>query len=150
MIEFKQGNLFESECQTLVNATNTEGFMGGGIALVFRKRYPYMYEGYKFRCAKGEHTVDTPWLWDVDPKWVLCLATKDKVREPSKLKHIEAGLIWLIQNYQGGPGQDPITSIAFPALGCGLGGLNWRTVKPLMEDLLSRLEIPVEIYEPLA
>ena len=41
-----------------------------------------------------------------------------------------------------------ITSIAFPALGCGHGGLNWNDVKPLMKKYLEDLDIEIEIYEP--
>ena len=36
MIEFKTGNLFNSECQTLVNTVNCVGVMGKGIALEFK------------------------------------------------------------------------------------------------------------------
>ena len=32
MIVFKKGNLFDSECQTLVNTVNCVGVMGKGIA----------------------------------------------------------------------------------------------------------------------
>ena len=33
-----------------------------------------------------------------------------------------------------------ITSIAIPPLGCGLGGLDWNKVKPLIEQHLSGVE----------
>lgn len=40
-------------------------------------------------------------------------------------------------------------SIAFPALGCGLGGLNWLEVKGLMVDFAKALpEMHVIVYEP--
>ncbi|TET78476.1 DUF4433 domain-containing protein, partial [candidate division TA06 bacterium] len=41
-----------------------------------------------------------------------------------------------------------IKSIALPALGCGLGRLEWRAVGPLMCKSLSGLDIPVQIYLP--
>lgn len=40
------GNIFESEAQTLVNAVNCVGVMGKGIALEFKKQFPYMFEDY--------------------------------------------------------------------------------------------------------
>ncbi|MDD9858514.1 MAG: hypothetical protein OXU96_10810, partial [Gammaproteobacteria bacterium] len=43
-----------------------------------------------------------------------------------------------------------IRSLAMPALGCSLGGLDWKQVRPLMEKCLSEMDVPVEIYEPLA
>ena len=47
-------------------------------------------------------------------------------------------------------GQDHIKSIAIPAIGCGLGGLNWEDVKVQITSVLSELDnkIEIEIYEP--
>ena len=41
---------------------------------------------------------------------------------------IEEGLQWLVKNCK----KVGIKSIAMPALGCGLGGLHWKDVGPLM------------------
>ena len=41
-----------------------------------------------------------------------------------------------------------ITSVAFPPLGCGNGGLTWEVVGPIMYQKLSSLPIEVEIYAP--
>lgn len=42
-----------------------------------------------------------------------------------------------------------IQSIAIPPLGCGLGGLNWLEVKPLIEQAIAHLpKIRVLIYAP--
>jgi O-acetyl-ADP-ribose deacetylase (regulator of RNase III) len=37
MIHFVKGNIFESDAEALVNAVNTVGVMGKGIALEFKK-----------------------------------------------------------------------------------------------------------------
>lgn len=146
MITFKQGDLFKSEMQTLVNATNTQGIMGGGIALAFARRFPAMYEDYRLACDEGEHTVLKPHLfYYAKSHWILNLATKDIIANDSKIENIAAGLGWLYRTYKSAG----ITSLAVPALGCGLGGLEWTQVKPLMSAILGLLDIPVEIYEPL-
>jgi O-acetyl-ADP-ribose deacetylase (regulator of RNase III) len=41
-----------------------------------------------------------------------------------------------------------IESLAMPALGCGLGGLDWKDVGPLMCKYLHGIDIPVAIYLP--
>ena len=46
MIIFKKGNLFDSDCQTLVNTVNCYGVMGKGIALQFKQRSPEMFDTY--------------------------------------------------------------------------------------------------------
>ena len=44
MIVFKKGNLFDSECQALVNTVNCIGVMGAGIAKQYKQRYPEMFD----------------------------------------------------------------------------------------------------------
>ena len=46
-----------------------------------------------------------------------------------------------------------IHSIAIPALGCGLGGLNWHDVRPRIEKMLEQLSdlraivfVPTELH----
>src|ERR1700730_10356936 len=47
MLELAKGNLLEANTEALVNAVNTEGVMGNGIALQFKKQYPDMFESYQ-------------------------------------------------------------------------------------------------------
>jgi O-acetyl-ADP-ribose deacetylase (regulator of RNase III) len=51
MISFKSGNIFESKMETLVNPINCVGVMGKGLVLIFKKKYPEMFNDYKTRCA---------------------------------------------------------------------------------------------------
>jgi O-acetyl-ADP-ribose deacetylase (regulator of RNase III) len=44
MIKVMQGNIFESGCEALVNPVNCVGVMGAGLALKFKKAFPYNYE----------------------------------------------------------------------------------------------------------
>ncbi|MDY6936952.1 MAG: hypothetical protein SWY16_04725 [Cyanobacteriota bacterium] len=46
-------------------------------------------------------------------------------------------------------GRLDLTSIAIPALGCGLGGLNWSLVKPFVVATFAEFpELPVVVFEP--
>ncbi len=54
------------------------------------------------------------------------------------------GLGWLQENYR----KEGIESLAIPALGCGLGSLEWRVVGPLLCRHLVVLDIPVWLYLP--
>ena len=54
MITYKQGNLFDSNCQTLVCTVNCKGVMGKGIALEFKQRFPIMYNEYRNVCKYGD------------------------------------------------------------------------------------------------
>ena len=41
-----------------------------------------------------------------------------------------------------------IKSVAIPAIGCGLGGLKWGDVYPVIEAILGNCEQKVLVYEP--
>ena len=145
IVRFVRGDLFLSSAQTLSNPINCRAVMGGGLALEFRSRFPEMSQDYVQRCRRGEVRVGKPYVWrNLSGPFVLNFPTKDDWRDPSKLEHIEEGLRYLVDHCR----PMGLTSLALPALGCGLGGLEWRVVRPVMERELSHLDIPVETYEP--
>jgi len=51
----------------------------------------------------------------------------------------------LVNNYK----KDGIESLSIPALGCGLGWLDWGIVGPLLCNYLQDLDIPVNLYLPI-
>lgn len=149
MIIFKNGNLFDSECQTLVNTVNCMGVMGKGIALQFKQRFPEMFNEYKLACKNYLlYRGGDIWVYDyIDmykPKKILCFATKVQWYYKSQIEWIECGLQLFVKNYKNWN----ITSIAWPKLGCNNGGLNWKNeVKPLMIKYLENIDLYNEIYE---
>ena len=143
MITYVNGNLFETPAKVLVNAVNTVGAMGKGIALEFKRIYPHMFSQYRRFCENGELAVGKLYLYRTDHKWVLNFPTKKHWRDPSRLEYLEAGLKKFRDRYRS----VGITSIGFPALGCGNGELDYETqVSPLMEEYLGDLPISVFIY----
>ncbi|MCP4153988.1 MAG: macro domain-containing protein [bacterium] len=143
MIAYVVGDLFQSPADVLVNTVNTVGVMGKGIAKKFKAIYPDMFEKYRQLCEKKKLVVGKVWLYKTSNKWILNFPTKNTWRNPSQLEYIEKGL----QAFVNGYSQRGITSIAFPALGCGNGELNWESqVRPLMEKYLKPLPIDVFIY----
>jgi O-acetyl-ADP-ribose deacetylase (regulator of RNase III) len=143
MITYTTGDMFTSKMQMLVNPVNTVGIMGKGLAKHFKIRYPTMFTNYKTACDSGLLTVGKLHIFHTDDKWILNFPTKAHWRAKSKVEYIEAGLNRFVEIYK----HEQIESIAFPMLGCGLGGLDWVSqVKPLMETYLNDLDIEIEIY----
>ena len=142
MIEYIEGDIFDSPAQVIVNTVNTVGVMGKGLALSFKKRYPDMFESYKKVCEKHQLAIGKLMLHKEADHWILLFPTKENWRNPSKLEYIEKGLMKFVSTYA----EKHITSIAFPKLGCGNGELDWNLVRPLMERYLKPLPIDVYIY----
>jgi O-acetyl-ADP-ribose deacetylase (regulator of RNase III) len=142
-IKYIEGNIFNSDCQTIVNTVNCVGAMGKGIALVFRLRHPLMYEEYKKKCKSNEINIGKLWLYKSGGQWVINFPTKYHWKYDSKISYLEAGLKEFLNTYK----RYGITSIAFPLLGSHNGGLDPDKVKSLMTEYLSQCDIPVEIYK---
>jgi len=45
-IEYRKGDLFQTEIQTIIHGCNAQGVMGSGIAKIIREKYPKAYERY--------------------------------------------------------------------------------------------------------
>lgn len=147
MITYVAGNLFTSPAQVLVNTVNTEGVMGKGIALQFRKIYPEMFDEYQTLCERGVIDIGKLWIYRSPHKWILNFPTKKSWRQASRPDFIRAGLAKLVEEFN----ELRIHSIAFPALGCGNGELDWEsTVKPIMHEYLKALPADIFIYPPIA
>ncbi len=145
MIKVLIGNLFESKMQTLVNTVNCVGVMGKGVALEFKKRFPEMFKDYAQRCHAKNVKPGVPYLYtDLFGTSILNFPTKDHWRSASRLDDIIRGLDLFVENYRNWG----VTSIAFPPLGCGNGGLEWSLVGPIMYQKLGQVDIPVEIFAP--
>lgn len=147
MIIYVVSDLFESPARVLVNTVNTVGAMGKGLALQFRQFYPEMYKQYRVLCARQQFSTGQLWLYKTPHKWVLNFPTKADWRDPSRPEYLESGLQKFVDTYA----EKGMTSVSFPMLGAGLGGLDWETmVRPMMERTLGELPINIYIhlYEP--
>ncbi len=149
MFEYKQGNILKDKSEAIINTVNCVGVMGRGIALQFKQIYPDNFKIYKKACDKGEIQIGKMFVFPLDslfsPKYIINFPTKKHWKEKSKLEYINSGLTDLkntIRKYN-------IKSIAIPPLGCGLGGLNWKEVKYLINNIFCDLkDVDFVIYEP--
>lgn len=145
LVSLRSGDLFESAAHTLVNTVNCVGVMGKGIALEFKRRFPWMFEDYRARCARSEVRIGEPYVFRMPAlPWILNFPTKDDWRLPSRLEYIVQGLHTLERRYKGWG----IQSLAIPALGCTNGQLKWEVVGPILYRHFARFDIPVEVYVP--
>jgi O-acetyl-ADP-ribose deacetylase (regulator of RNase III) len=138
MIEETTGDLFAENVDALVNAVNTVGVMGKGLALAFKQRFPENFAAYRAACDAGDLVPGKMFVFDRgdrSPRWIVNFPTKRHWRDASRLDDIRAGLASLIEEVQ----LRGIRSIALPALGCGLGGLAWSTVRPSIIEACTRL-----------
>jgi len=137
------GDLLKSKAQVIVIPVNTVGVMGSGFALWYKKTFPAGFEQYRQACRNKELRIGTLRLQRLTKtRYALLFPTKASWTQPSELSYIEAGLKRFCELYES----KGVTSIAFPAIGCGLGGIEFSLVKELLYQYLDPLPINVEVY----
>lgn len=149
MISMADGNIIDADAEALVNTVNCIGYMGKGIALQFKQAYPENFLAYVKACRSDEVKPGKMFVFETsgmfNPRYIINFPTKRHWRGKSRLEDIESGLHALIQEVK----RLNIKSIAVPPLGCGLGGLKWSVVLPMIEKAFSLLpHVRVHLYAP--
>lgn len=165
-VSLSKGDMFFSHLQTFTISVNLQGVMGKGLASRTKYQFPDAYVRYQDDCKSKRLKAGHPTLYKRNIRiedeladdssmldtsrlngfrWFLFLATKRRWSENSRFEDIEASMQWLVKKYK----EQDIQSIAMPALGCGLGNLQWQEVGPMMCYYLSKMDITSCIYLPM-
>lgn len=147
--ESAHGDLLQAKVEALVNPVNCAGVMGKGLALQFKRAFPDNFKTYALACKMRTLVPGTLCIHDrsedVTPRYVINFPTKRHWRDASRAEDIDQGLVALAADIA----RLGIRSIAVPPLGCGLGGLDWKVVRPLIMQTLCALPgVKVLLYEP--
>lgn len=151
------GDLFRSQCQVLVNPVNCIG-VSGALAGAFASKFPMMKHTYEAWCRWGYVHMGNPAMYfpthrvvsdpvsddSTNPPLVLLFPTMQNPGHPAHLSDIVRGLEHFARNYK----EWRVTSVAFPALGCGVGGLLWSDVREAIRIVLRGCDVDVEMYGP--
>lgn len=149
MMEITTGNMLEADAEALVNTVNCVGLMGKGIALQFKQAFPANFKAYEAACHAGQVVPGHMFIFDnsrlINPRYIINFPTKRHWRGKSRLADIRSGLKALVADVH----RLGIRSIAVPPLGCGLGGLDWGKVRPMIGQAFSELpDVHVLLFEP--
>ena len=154
MILNATGSILDSAAEAIVIPCNCVGITGAGLALAASKRWPEETARYQWVCrsnnlSPGKMVACPEHGWDgengfPDGRYVVWFPTKIHWKDPSRLEWIEAGL----ESLRADAEFIGWESISIPALGCGLGGLRWADVRPLIEAAFADYAGTVHLYAP--
>lgn len=126
--------------------------MGRGLAKDAALRYPelpYLYGNYLRTPAPKEAEVLVRLVYCYGAGRLILLPTKHRYSEPASVALIEEGLSELVvlaqEAVEMGAG---MSTIWFPRIGCGLGGLSWRLVRRSLDNFSRHTPVPFDLLEP--
>lgn len=138
MITYVKDSIWNVRTDIIVIPVNCVGVPGAGLARQWSERYPWHADFYR----KHHNHMEPGYIYVTDThvdcgKCILLMTTKNHWRDPSRLEWIESGLMDLAL-YMGRRRSRATLTVALPKVGCGLGGLDWEQVRPLIEKYLSQ------------
>lgn len=141
----RTGDLFTTDRNILAHGVNIRGIMGAGIAPIFAREYPEMHTAYIEECKSGRLVPGTTFLWeDSNGDIILNVASQDNPGRNARITWLEDGLNDAINKLKARGEQDIV--IALPRIGCGIGGLDWKDVEPLLAGIAAEHEITFEVW----
>lgn len=145
VIEIKDDILTVKE-GVIVHGVNCQAVMNSGVAQSIRKMYPSVYREYLLFVEKNNgNTLGKINVVQINEDlFIVNLFSqmyygKDK-RKYANICAIEQGLMSLLEDVK-------LKEINITKIGCGLGGLNWKTeVKPLFEKLANQYDCLFKVF----
>jgi O-acetyl-ADP-ribose deacetylase (regulator of RNase III) len=138
-----QGDLFEhvSEGDAIAHGVNCRGFMGSGIALPIKNKFPNNFLAYNDQC-NGQNLLPGDVLASEENGVVVFnMATQFEPGPDARYEWV--GLA--AANLYGYCRDNDISTVKLPKIGCGIGGLEWDSVRDILEEVGGE-DVTLEVY----
>jgi O-acetyl-ADP-ribose deacetylase (regulator of RNase III) len=149
MLHELSGDILLSSAKAIVHGVAPNDDFHQGLALQLRERMPAMYKDFRHYCQTQHPKSGDLWTWmSADGRYLVNLFTQDAAyAHGSKPGHASVShvnhTLHALRNFAQ---KEKVGSLALPRLACGVGGLDWNDIKPLIDKHLGDLKIPVYIY----
>lgn len=139
-IQYRKGNLFETDILHIAHGCNAQGVMGSGVARIVRDDH---FEAYRFYVEQyDEHGLK---LGDVqfvpaNGKIIINAVTQHlygKTGDRFVNYEAVANCMYTINRELRAEGA---TQVAMPQIGAGLGGGDWRVIEAIIESEMTDVE----------
>lgn len=148
MIHEVHGDILLTKAQAIAHGIAPNDPFDRGLALALREKWPMMHKDYRHYAHQAHPKPGEIWEWGGFGARIINLLTQEGNFEHgthpghatlSNVNHCLKRLRHAIEKQE-------LKSIALPRLATGVGGLKWEDVKPLIQQHLGTLTIPVLVY----
>jgi O-acetyl-ADP-ribose deacetylase (regulator of RNase III) len=150
MIKYVNGDILLTKAEALAHGVAPHDDFKQGLALSLREQWPSLYNDFRHYCKTQSPSEGEVWTWKgAGGPLIFNLMTQeapeDSRSHPGKASetHVNHTLKALAKELK----VKKVKSLAITKLATGVGGLDWKTVKPLIEKHLGDLGVEVHVYE---
>ncbi|MFO0893585.1 MAG: hypothetical protein U0574_01350 [Phycisphaerales bacterium] len=152
MIHEVSGDILLTRASAIAHGVAPNDPFHSGLALSLREQWPSMYKDFRHYCQSTHPKPGTLWEWSGTgphgPIHIINLLTQEGAyghgEKPGRA-HLEF-VNHALKALHALAVQEKFASLALPRLATGVGGLDWKTVHPLVVQHLGSLKIPVWVY----
>ncbi len=149
MLREVSGDILLSSADALVHGIAPFDHFNQGLALALRERWPSLYKDFRHYCTNFHPKCGELWTWG-GPNHVriINLFTQDaplsEHHKPGKasVENVHHCLRALKKEIE----KEKFKTIAIPRLACGVGGLDWNSVKEIIWRDLADCRAEVHVY----
>lgn len=149
MIHEVEGDILLTDAKAIVHSVAPNDDFKKGLALSLRENWPSMYKDFRHFSHSHHPKEGTLWTWaSAEGKRIFNLFIQEHAKDHNSnpgsatIPYLNSALKELRAQIE----KENVPSVALPKLGTGVGNLNWKEVKPLIEKHLGDLKIPVYVY----
>lgn len=151
----REGDMFAAAAgAALGHGVNCRGVMGAGVAATVRRRFPDGYREYRSWCQSGRLRPGGVHVW-APPGWdepvLVNLASQDRPGPDARIDWLRDALAAAAPMLADLVEQDRVRRLVLSRIGCGIGGLTWVQVRPILADsadVMDVAQVRVEVWTP--
>lgn len=144
-IEYRKGDLLQSDVRHIVHGCNAQGVMGSGIAKAIRAKYPSAYQDYNdMYNSVGLNLGDICISVQDDQKIIYNAITQQNYGRDANVVYVS---YWAIAEVFRKIEQHGVGEIGLPMIGAGLANGDWNVISAIIENTLNKTQPIVYVLE---
>lgn len=149
MIHEVQGDILATSAQAVAHGIGPNDEFDKGLALALREKWPALAKDYRHYAHQVHPKPGEFWTWGgVGGVRIYNLLTQDGSFDHGAKsgRATLANVNHCLRRLRHDLLKEKIRSLALPRLATGVGGLDWKDVRPLIQTHLGDLSLPVFVY----
>lgn len=148
MIHEVSGDILLTKSKAIGHGIAPNDHFDNGLALALRENWPTMAKDFRHYAQQCHPKPGEVWTWGGFGLRVFNLMTQDgeQAHGAKAGRATIANVNHCLRRLRHEIEKGEIKSLALPKLATGVGSLDWADVKPLIEQHLGDLKIPIVVY----